>query len=159
MAPRQKTHPLEGVALSRLDSSAMTTARVLQRAEPFHLEVPKKSDSLFGWMEAIGESVRYGRGEWIHKGHDAPDAIYLIRHGRVGVSVGEEGAILRAGELFGELFFDEEVRGSYLARALEESEILVVPRERVRQLLEEKGVCAVRGLIAYKHDLVFLFSR
>jgi hypothetical protein len=28
----------------------------------------------------------------------------------------------------------------------------------VRQLLGQ-GVCAVRGLIAYKRDLVFLFSR
>jgi|GEM_PF-1773055 len=136
----------------------MTTARMLQRAEPFHLEVLEKGDSLFGWMEELGETVRYGRGEWIHAGHDAPDAIYLIRRGRVGVSAGESGAILRAGELFGELFFDEECRGSYLARALEESEVLVVRRERVRQLFGEKGVCAVRGLIAYKRDLVFLFS-
>jgi CRP-like cAMP-binding protein len=74
--------------------------------------------------------------------------------------VGEDGAILRAGELFGELFFDEEgLRGSYLARALEESEIVVVHRERVHALLGEQGFCAVRGLIAYKRDLVFLFSR
>jgi CRP-like cAMP-binding protein len=68
----------------------MTTARMLQRAEPFHLEVLEKGDSLFGWMDEIGELVRYGRGEWIHAGHDAPDAIYLIRRGRVGVSVGAE---------------------------------------------------------------------
>jgi len=140
----------------------MITAKMLRAAPPFHpdVEAPHRSDRLFRWMEEVGESVHYRRGEWIHSGHDAPDAIYLIRRGRVGISVGEEGAILRAGELFGELFFDEEdFRGSYLARALEESEVLVVHRERVRQLLGEKGVCAVRGLIAYRRDLVFLFSR
>ena len=139
----------------------MTTAKMLQTAPPFQpdIEALPWSDRLFRWMEEIGETVRYGRGEWIHAGHDAPDAIYLIRRGRVGVSVGEDGAILRAGELFGELFFDEELRGSYLARALDESEVLVVRRERVHALLGEKGFCAVRGLIAYKRDLVFLFSQ
>ncbi|MCL6641751.1 MAG: cyclic nucleotide-binding domain-containing protein [Candidatus Bipolaricaulota bacterium] len=138
----------------------MTTAKMLQAAPPFQLEAPSRSDRLFRWMEEIGESVHYGRGEWIHSGHDAPDAIYLIRRGRVGLSVGEEGAILRAGELFGELFFnEEEFRGSYLARALDESEVLVVRRERVQELLGERGVCVVRGLIAYKRDLVFLFSQ
>jgi CRP-like cAMP-binding protein len=137
----------------------MTTAKMLQAAPPFQLELSHQGDRFFQWVEEVAELVHYGRGEWIHGGHDAPDAIYLIRRGRVGVSVGEKGAILHAGELFGELFFDEEdFRGSYLARALEESEVLVVRRERVHALLGEKGFCAVRGLIAYKRDLVFLFS-
>lgn len=135
----------------------MTTAKMLQTAPPFQLDGAPPSDRLFRWLEEIGDLVQYGRGEWIHSGHDAPDAIYLIRRGRVGVSVGEEGAILRAGELFGELFFDEEgLRGSYLARALSESEVLVVRRERLRELVGEPS--AVRGLIAYKRDLVLLFS-
>lgn len=139
----------------------MTTARILQTAPPFcpDLEATTQGDRLWGWLKEIGEQVRYERGAWIHSGHDAPDAIYLIRRGRVGVSVGEDGAVLRAGELFGELFFDEgELKGSYLARALEESEVWVLRRERMAQLLEGKGLGALRGLIAYKHDLVFLFK-
>lgn len=136
----------------------MTTAKMLQTAPPFQLELAPHSDRFFHWVEEIAELVHYTRGEWIHGGHDAPDAIYLIRRGRVGVSSGEEGAILRAGDLFGELFFDdEELRGSYLARALEESEVWVVRRERVQELLGEKGLGALRGLIGYKRDLVFLF--
>ncbi len=139
----------------------MTTAKLLQTAPPFRpdLEAASQSDRLWRWMEEIAERVQYQCGEWIHRGHDAPDAIYLICRGRVGVSAGEEGAILRAGELFGELFFDEsELRGSYLARALEESEVWVLRRERMRELLGEKGLGALRGLIAYKRDLVFLFK-
>jgi CRP-like cAMP-binding protein len=138
----------------------MTTARVLQTAPSFELGVLPQSDRFFRWVEEIAERVCYARGEWIHGGHDAPDAIYLIRRGRVGVSVGESGAILRAGELFGELFFDEgELRGgSYLARALEESEVWVLRRERVREFLGE-WVRSLRGLIAYKRDLVFLFQK
>lgn len=137
----------------------MTTAKMLQTAPPFQLELPPQGDRFFHWVEEVAELVHYARGAWIHSGHDAPDAIYLIRRGRVGVSVGEDGAVLRAGELFGELFFDEgELKGSYLARALEESEVWVLRRERMAQLLEGKGLGALRGLIAYKHDLVFLFK-
>lgn len=161
MARRSETHPLERVRAFSVDSSAMTTAKLLQTAPPFRpdLEAPSRSDRLWRWMEEIAERVQYGCGEWIHGGHDMPDAIYLIRRGRVGVSVGEDGAILRAGDLFGELFFDDrELRGSYLARALEESEVLVIRRERVRELVGEKGLGALRGLIAYKRDLVFLFK-
>nr|BAL57708.1 hypothetical protein HGMM_F52A12C28 [uncultured Acetothermia bacterium]BAL59392.1 hypothetical protein HGMM_OP4C028 [Candidatus Acetothermum autotrophicum] len=131
---------------------------MLQAAPPFCPEAPVWSDRFFRWLEEVGELVRYGRGEWIHQGHDAPDAIYLIRRGRVGVSAGEDGVILGSGDLFGELFFnEEELRGSYLARALSESEVWVVRRERVQELLGER-VGVLRGLIGYKRDLVFLFS-
>lgn len=137
----------------------MTTAKMLQTAPPFQLELPSQGDRFFHWIAEVAELVRYGRGAWIHGGHDVPDAIYLIRRGRVGVSTGEDGAVLRAGELFGELFFDEgELRGSYLARALEESEVWVLRRERVERLFGEKGRGALRGLIGYKSDLVFLFK-
>lgn len=137
----------------------MTTARMLQTAPPFQVEFLPQADRFFRWVEELAELVCYGRGAWIHQGHEAPDAIYLIRRGRVGVSVGEEGAILGAGELFGELFLGGgEFGGSYLARALEESELWVVRRERVEELLGEKGLGAVRGLIAYKRDLIFLFK-
>ncbi len=134
----------------------MTTAKMLQTASPFQVEVLPQGDRFFRWIEEIAELERYGCGAWIHGGHDAPDAIYLIRRGRVGVSSGEAGVVLRAGELFGELFFDDAgVRGSYLARALEESEVWVVRRERVEQLLG--GLGALRGLMGYKRDLIFLF--
>jgi len=133
---------------------------VLQMMVPFRLECVDPGDRLFRWMEGVGERVCYGRGAWIHYGHDASDAIYLICRGRVGVASGEGGVILEAGDLFGELFFDDdgEFRGSYLARALEESEVLVMRRERVRELLGEKGLGRLRGLIGYKRDLVFLFQ-
>ncbi|MCX8104218.1 MAG: cyclic nucleotide-binding domain-containing protein, partial [Candidatus Bipolaricaulota bacterium] len=96
-----------------------------------------RSDRLWGWLEELGERVQYKKGDWIHGGHDMPDAIYLIRRGRVGLALGERGVILRAGDWFGEVFFDDELRGSYLARALEESEVLVVHRERLCEVLGE----------------------
>lgn len=138
----------------------MTTAKLLQTAPPFQLDLESaaQSDRLWGWLEEVGERVRYKRGEWIHSGHDAPDAIYLIRYGRVGLALGERGVILRAGDWFGELFFDDELRGSYLARALEESEVWVLRRERLAQLIVRKGLGVLRGLIAYRRDLVFLFK-
>jgi CRP-like cAMP-binding protein len=138
----------------------MTTAKMLQMAPPFQLGVWPQGDRLFQWVEELAELVRYARGAWIHSGHEAPDAIYLIRGGRVGISVGEEGAILGAGELFGELFFStEELRGSYLARALEESEVWVVRRERVLELLEGRPdlLVQLKGMVAYKQDLLLLF--
>ncbi len=138
----------------------MTPAELLQTAWPFQLsvEIVTQGDRLWRWLGGSAEPVRYARGEWIHQGHDMPDAIYLIRRGRVGISSGGKGVILGAGDLFGELFLDEELRGSYLARALEESEVLVVQREQVYELLGEKGLGALRGLIGYKSDLIFLFK-
>lgn len=137
----------------------MTTARLFQTAVPFRPGADFEGDRLWKWIGEVAERVRYRGGEWIHQGHDVSDAIYLICRGRVGIAVGEEGAILGAGELFGELFFDEgELRGSYLARALEESEVWVMRRERVWEVLGERVRGSLRGLIAYKRDLIFIFK-
>lgn len=137
----------------------MITAKMLHTAPPFELGVLPQSDRFFQWVEEIAELVHYARGAWIHGGHDAPDAIYIIHRGRVGVSAGEAGAVLQSGELFGELFVDDhDLRGSYLARALEESAVWVLRRERVQELLGERAH-SLRGLIGYKHDLVFLFQK
>lgn len=111
-----------------------------------------------GWLGELGVRKRYGRGEWIHGGHDAPDAIYLVYRGRVGVAFGGAGAVMGAGDWFGELFLDDELRGSYLARALEESEVWVVRRERFSEALREKGLGRLRGLIGYKRDLILVFK-
>lgn len=135
----------------------MTTAKLVQTASPFQLKALAQPCRFFRWVEEIGERVQYACGAWIHKGHDRADAIYLICRGRVGVSVGDEQAILGVGDLFGELFFDgEDGRGGYLARALEESEVWVVRGEGMRELLGD-GAGRLRGVIAYKRDVLFLF--
>ncbi len=130
------------------------------------LETPARGDRIFGWIEEVSELRRYPRGAQIHTDQDVLDAIYLIYRGRVefsflGSAAGELGAVLEAGEFFGELRLDEErTKRVYCARALEESEVWVLRRERVLELLEGRPdlLARLKGMVAYKQDLLFLFN-
>jgi CRP-like cAMP-binding protein len=140
---------------------------MLKEAPTFQpdVETPSRGDRIFGWIEEVSELTRFPRGTRIHTEQDAPDAIYLIYRGRVefsflGSAAGELGTVLEAGEFFGELRLDEEqAKRVYCAQTLEESDVWVLRRERVLQLLQHRPdlVTRLKGMVAYKQDLLFLF--
>ncbi len=83
---------------------------------------------------------RYVKGNTIFSEGDPTDAIYIVKEGLVKlVSVSEKGAetilhILKADEVFGELFLAEEQR-PFSAVAMEDIVLTVIPRDNFLILL------------------------
>lgn len=128
----------------------------------FQPEAPARSDRIFGWIEEISDLAHYPCGAIIHAEQDAPSAIYLIYRGRVELSLsGTEGTVLGAGEFFGELRLNGGATARvYRAQVLEASDVWVLSRERVLGLLQHRPdlLAKLKGMVAYKQDLLFLFD-
>lgn len=126
------------------------------------VEAVARSDRFFHWVEELSELVRYTPDAVIHSEQDAPSAIYWVQRGRVEIAVKGVGAVeLGPGEFFGELLLRPSARGrAYRARALEESVVWVLHRDRVRGLWRHDLdiLKRLRGLVGFKQDLVFLFD-
>ena len=92
-------------------------------------------------------SRRFRRGEVIFHIGDPGDALFVIVHGEVKISLpsetGEEAilATLRQGDVFGELALLDGAPRSATATALGATETVVLPRDRFRELIAtEAGV-------------------
>lgn len=141
----------EGVALAQ-------PARVFQP----DVEAVARGDRFFHWVEELSELVRYTPDAVIHGEQDAPSAIYWVQRGRVEIAVQGVGAVeLGPGEFFGELLLRPSARGRvYRARALEESVVWVLHRDRVRGLWrhDPEVLAKLHGMVGFRQDLVFLFE-
>ncbi len=84
------------------------------------------------------------RNDVVFSEGDEPDRLYIAKSGRIAISNksidGRESmiALMEAGDLFGEMgLFDGEGRSAQ-ARALEPSEILILPYSQVRSIYEAR---------------------
>jgi CRP/FNR family transcriptional regulator len=118
-------------------------------------------------LELAEEVARYRCGEFIYLPGDPSDAVYLICEGCVRLSfVAEEGerqtvAVLREGELFGELVLDGPAPQEFSAEALTETTVYVIDKWRLLKLIRHQPELAERlsELLGYKKDLLFFYQR
>ncbi len=87
---------------------------------------------------------RYRRGEVIFRQGDPGDALHIVLAGRVKISSSSDAggeailATLRPGEFFGSLALLDGAARSASATAADETETLILPRDRFLQLLQDE---------------------
>ncbi|HEY2962121.1 MAG TPA: Crp/Fnr family transcriptional regulator [Pyrinomonadaceae bacterium] len=92
-------------------------------------------------IATYARSLRKARGEFIYMPGDRADFVYILRHGRVKLSVlsesGKEIAIdiIQPGEIFGEFALVDESPRSNMAQALDEMLMWVIPKLDFTRLL------------------------
>lgn len=131
-------------------SSARAT-RQAQRPDEPRLEAALECMPLFRDLEpddlkALADMVRtrhYRRGDVIFRQSEPGDGLYVILSGRIRISTTGDGggeailATLRPNEFFGALALLDGAPRSASAMAVDAAEVLIVPRERFRQLIDE----------------------
>jgi CRP-like cAMP-binding protein len=100
-------------------------------------------------IAAAARSLRKGRGEFVYMPGDRADSVYVLKKGRIKLSVlsesGKEVAIdiIQPGEIFGEFaLIDESVR-SNMTQALDEVAVLVFNKRDFVNLLESQSRLAL----------------
>jgi CRP/FNR family cyclic AMP-dependent transcriptional regulator len=99
-------------------------------------------DDALDRLAAATRVRRFRRGEVIFHVGDPGDALFVLVAGAVKISLpaetGDEAILARlgAGEMFGELALLDGAPRSATATALEASETVVLPRQRVRELID-----------------------
>jgi CRP/FNR family transcriptional regulator, cyclic AMP receptor protein len=92
-------------------------------------------------IAACARSLRKARGEFIYTPGDRADFVYIVRHGRVKLSVlsesGKEIAIdiIQAGEIFGEFALVDDSPRSNMAQALDDIVMWIFPKSSFTHLL------------------------
>lgn len=118
------------------------------------------ADEDLDWMIRNGRKTSFAQGSTlIHEGRPI-EVLYVLLDGRLSVSLaaldGREIAVLRAGEILGELSFLDSRPPSASVRALEQATVLSIPRARLMAKLEDDASFAARF---YRALGVFLASR
>jgi CRP/FNR family transcriptional regulator len=94
-------------------------------------------------------SLRKGRGEFIYMPGDCPDFVYILKQGRVKLSVLSESGreiaidIIQPGEIFGEFALVDESPRSNMAQALDDILMWVFSRQDFTQLLASQSKLAL----------------
>jgi len=85
-------------------------------------------------LTGFAEERELVRGDVLFEEGDAPDALYVVTHGRLAIALANPidnresvVALMEVGDLFGELGMLDDRPRSALARALEPSRVLAVP--------------------------------
>jgi CRP/FNR family transcriptional regulator, cyclic AMP receptor protein len=115
-------------------------AVLLKKTELFEALDPDALSSILAHVERRA----FGRGDVICQETDEANCLYVVRTGRVAISIRSPEAkesivaLMEAGDLFGEMpLFDGESRSAG-ARALEPTDLLMVPYEPIKQALVER---------------------
>src|SRR5687768_11168581 len=100
-------------------------------------------------IAAAARNLRKGRGEFVYIPGDRADSVYVLKKGRIKLSVlsdsGKEIAIdiIQPGEMFGEFaLIDESVR-SNMTQALDDATILVFNKRDFVNLLKNQSTLAL----------------
>jgi CRP/FNR family transcriptional regulator len=113
------------------------TARDTQRPQIFSGLSREEINSI----AACARSLRKARGEFIYTPGDRADYVYILRHGRVKLSVlsesGKEIAIdiIQPGEIFGEFALVDDSPRSNMAQALDDILMWIFPKSSFTHLL------------------------
>src|SRR4029079_18635105 len=98
---------------------------------------------------ACARSLRKARGEFIYMSGDRADYVYILRHGRIKLSVlsesGKEIAIdiIQQGEIFGEFALVDESLRSNMAQALDDILMWIFPKTSFTHLLSTQPKLAL----------------
>jgi CRP/FNR family cyclic AMP-dependent transcriptional regulator len=100
-------------------------------------------------ITATARTLRKERGAFIYMPGDRADFVYVLRKGRIKLSVlsesGKEFAIdiIQPGEIFGEFALVDEVERSNMTRALDDAVVWVFQRRDFLRLLETRSKLAI----------------
>lgn len=103
-------------------------------------------------MEALAnlsKMERVAKGQMVYLPHDPADTVFVLKEGRVKISrLSPEGkeitlAILKEGELFGELCLVQDAQREDIAEALEETVLCAIKKEEFENLLKQKPELAL----------------
>jgi CRP/FNR family cyclic AMP-dependent transcriptional regulator len=146
----------------------MTPTDLLADVALFAELTPDELDQLASASEA--QELR--RGDVLFREDDDPDRLYVVVEGRIAIAKrsvdGRESvvALMESGDLFGEMGLFERLGRSAEARALEQSRVLVIGYDPIRQVYENRpellwGVVALlagrlRNMDVALADSVFL---
>jgi CRP-like cAMP-binding protein len=100
-------------------------------------------------LAAICDTVRRGAGTVLVQESALGEFLFVVRTGRVSVDKGEGAArlhlgVMGAGELFGEMALVDDVLTQATVTALDDVELLVVPRAKLDALLASDAVLALK---------------
>jgi CRP-like cAMP-binding protein len=115
-------------------------------------------DSDVDWMLRFGVKRRVARGCSIVVERQPLESVYIVLSGSFGVTIGGDGRVakLMAGDIVGEMSFVDARPPSATVAAEEDSLVLDVAREEVRERLRDDLGFAARF---YRAIAVFLSSR
>jgi len=135
----QSNHP------PRHDAEIDCRCRHVQRVQLFSGLAQSETSAI----AAAARNLRKGRGEFVYMPGDRADSVYVLKKGRIKLSVlsesGKEIAIdiIQPGEMFGEFaLIDESVR-SNMTQALDDVSILVFNKRDFVNLLENQPTLAL----------------
>ena len=100
-------------------------------------------------IAACARSLRKARGEFIYTPGDRADFVYILRRGRVKLSVlsesGKEIAIdiIQPGEIFGEFALVDEALRSNMTQALDDTVMWIFPKSSFTHLLSTQSKLAL----------------
>jgi len=118
------------------------------------------SDADIEWMLAFGERRSVPRGEVIVRENKAIEDVFLILDGSFSVTdqrlKSQELARLGSGEIVGEMSFVDSAPPSATVTAVEDGRVLAIPRQRLREKIEEDDSFAARF---YRALAIFLADR
>ncbi len=115
--------------------------RAALESVPLFRELPESDLAV---LAAGLRTRRHRRGEVIFHQGDPGEALHIILTGRVKISSPSESGVeailatLRPGEFFGSLALLDGAPRSASATAIESTETLILPRDRFRQLLNDR---------------------
>lgn len=138
-----RAHPRAGEALA-VAAETLLRVKFLRQASPFRQIVPARLADLAGKLQ----SLKVSAGAVIVRQGEPGDACYLLRAGRVEVqsAAGADTrrlATLEPGALFGEAALLTEAPRNASVQALDDCELLVLPRaDLIRALGAEQGLGA-----------------
>jgi len=126
-------------------ADALITAKFLKQATPFSALSPERT----AWLTSRLRRLSVAEGEVIVRQGEEGDACYLLRAGRVEVTVREDAgeerrlAVLTAGMLFGETALLTAAPRNATVRALEPCELLALHRaDLLEAMASDSGVGA-----------------
>jgi CRP/FNR family cyclic AMP-dependent transcriptional regulator len=120
----------------------MVEASALGRVELFEAFPPDALERIAG----ESETRTLQRGDVLFREGDEADALFVVEGGRIAITNrSPEGrqsvvALMEPGDIFGEMSLFDRLGRSAEARALEPSELVVVPHASVRRVFEDQPV-------------------